>query len=133
MGREDARQAYYALLAQALEQDFRGYYIAHYHGIGGIGKSTLLRQLRQELAAEEAAVPADVERSRAHARELLRKKDRKQGVVVLQVDFDDTAITTVQDVLTRFRAQIMEQRNEAFDRSGSNGRGRRSDYAPKAG
>lgn len=114
VGREDARQAYYALLAQALEQDFRGYYIAHYHGIGGIGKSTLLRQLRQELEAEEAAVPAEVERACAHVKGLLRKKDRKQGAVVLQVDFDDTAVATVQNVLARFRAQIMEQRNGAL-------------------
>lgn len=114
VGREDARQAYYALLAQALEQDFRGCYIIHYHGIGGIGKSTLLRQLRQELTVEETAVPEKVEQARAHVRELLQKKDRKQGAVVLQADFDDTSITTVQDVLTRFRAQIMEQRNGAM-------------------
>ena len=114
VGRQDARRAYYTLLAQALEQDFRGCYIVHYHGIGGIGKSTLLRQLRQELTAEEAAVPEEVEQARAKVRDLLGRRDRKQGAVVLQVDFDDTSITTAQDVLTRFRAQIMEQRNGAM-------------------
>lgn len=61
-----------------MEQDFRDCYIVHYRGIGGIGKSTLLRQ---ELTAEEAAVPADVEQARAHVRELLRKKTESRELL----------------------------------------------------
>lgn len=114
VGRQKARLAYFTLLTQALEQNFKDYYIVHYHGIGGIGKSTLLRQLRQELTEEEAAAPEVVEQARARVRELLREKDRKQGAVVLQVDFDDTSIATAQDVLVRFRAQVMEQRPGAM-------------------
>ena len=61
VGREDARRAWYTLLDRALEQDFKGYYILHFHGVGGMGKSTLLRQLRQEME-EGTSDTADVEK-----------------------------------------------------------------------
>lgn len=112
VGRQDIRRVWYALLDRALEQDFQSYYILHLHGVGGMGKSTLLRRLRQEME-EGIFDPADVEKLCANVAERLRKKGKGQKPITLQVDFDDPTIATVQDVLTRFRAQIMEQHTDA--------------------
>lgn len=111
VGRLDARQAYYSLVGQALEQEFRGYYIINYHGIGGIGKSTLLHQLRQELLGADAPPSTDTAGEACIA---LRKRFQPKKALSLQADFDDASLSTPQDVLTRFRAQVMDQYSGAM-------------------
>lgn len=117
-GRLEARQAYYALTLQALEDNFTGYYVINYHGIGGIGKSTLLRQLERELLADQKPEKGQPSSPPDKAGELClavqEKLGRRKKPVVLRADFDDASLCTPQDVLLRFRAQMMEQASGAM-------------------
>ena len=85
----------------------------NYHGIGGVGKSSLLHQLEKELLGSEE----DGQRQGwdlgaeacARARSKLAALGKKQRPVVLRADFDDSSLNTPEDVLFRFRTQILSQ------------------------
>lgn len=111
---QDFRQAYYALVSRALRENFQDYYIINYYGIGGVGKSALLRRLEAELL-RDGDLPEDEARSACEeARTQLRKLGRRRKPAILRADFDDAALKTPQDVLLRFRAQLMRQYDNAF-------------------
>lgn len=112
--RQDFRQAYYALVSSALRENFQNYYIINYYGIGGVGKSALLRRLEAELL-RDGDLPEDDARSACEeARTQLRKLGRWRKPAVFRADFDDAALKTPQDALLRFRAQLMRQYDNAF-------------------
>ena len=109
--RQDFRQAYYALVGRAIEDKFEGYYIMNYYGLGGAGKSSLLRRLEEELLGD-GELPED--EARAACLAAREKLSRRRKAVVLRADFDDAALNSPEDVLLRFRAQLMRQNDKAF-------------------
>ena len=96
-----------------MDENFQNYYGMNYHGIGGVGKSSLLHQLEKELLGSEE----DGQRQGwdlgaeacARARSKLAALGKKQRPVVLRADFDDSSLNTPEDVLFRFRTQILSQ------------------------
>ncbi len=50
--RLELRKAYHSLIHKCREENCKNYYIINYYGIGGIGKTTLLRQLQAEVHEE---------------------------------------------------------------------------------
>lgn len=111
--RQDFRQAYYALVDKAIQEDFQDYYVINYYGRGGAGKSALLRRLEEELLKDDSLPDDDARAACESARKYIRQLDRKQKPVVLRADFDDMGINCMNDVLLRFRTQLLSQYDKA--------------------
>lgn len=111
--RTDFREAYYDMVSRALDENFQNYYGINYHGIGGVGKSSLLHQLEKELLGAEKDGQRQGWDPGADACDRARRKlaalGKKQRPVVLRADFDDSSLNTQEDVLFRFRTQILSQ------------------------
>lgn len=111
--RTDYREAYYDMVSRALNENFQNFYGVHYHGIGGVGKSSLLHQLEKDLLGPEEDREDRGWDPAADACTRVRRKlaalGKKQRPVVLRADFDDSALNTPEDVLVRFRTQILSQ------------------------
>ena len=95
VGRGELLQLYFGLKDRAQEEQFEGCYVVNFYGEPGIGKSTLLQQIEARLQTEAKA---------------LAKKKRP---VILRADFDSPGLSSVQDVLSLFRAQILSQLDDA--------------------
>lgn len=111
--RQDFRQACYALVLRAIEEDFRDYYIMNYYGLGGAGKSALLRRLEEELLGDRELADDEARAACLAVRERLQKLSRHQKPAVLRADFDDAALNSPEDVLLRFRSQLLRQNDKA--------------------
>ena len=87
--REDLRGAYHALAERALREDFEDVYVINYYGVGGAGKSMLLRKIRDEVA----------ERA---------QKDTARRHITLMLDFD-TVPADMVTALEHLKAQLQKQ------------------------
>ena len=90
IGREELLNLYFDLKDRAREEQFKGYYVVNFYGEPGIWKSTLLRQIESRLQAET-------------------KDSKEKPPVILRADFDNPALSSAQDVLGLFRAQLLSQ------------------------
>ena len=90
VGRNELLKLYFELMDRAQEEQFKGYYVVNFYGEPGIGKSTLLRQIENRLQTEA-------------------KASQRKPPVILRADFDNPALSSVQDVLGLFRAQLLSQ------------------------
>ena len=87
--REDLRGAYHALAERAVREQFEDVYVINYYGVGGAGKSMLLRKIRDEVA----------ERA---------EKDADRRHVTLMLDFDTVPADAVT-ALEHLKAQLQKQ------------------------
>ena len=90
IGRDELLKLYFGLKDLAQEEQFEGCYVVNFYGEPGIGKSALLRQIESRLQAEAAAA-------------------KKKPPVILRADFDNPELSSVQDALSLFRAQLLPQ------------------------
>ena len=91
IGRDELLQLYFELKDRAQREQFEGCYVVNFYGEPGIGKSTLLRQIESRLQTE------------------VKDPKKKPPVVILRADFDNPALSSVQDVLGLFRTQLLSQ------------------------
>lgn len=90
IGRYELIQLYFELTERARRERFEGCYVVNFYGEPGIGKSTLLRQIESRLQTE-ATDP------------------KNKPPVILRADFDNPALSSVQDLLGLFRTQLLSQ------------------------
>ena len=95
IGRDELLKLYFDLTDRAQGERFEGYYVVNFYGEPGIGKSALLRQIESRLQTEAKALP------------------KKERPVILRADFDNPALSSVQDVLGLFRTQMRSQLDNA--------------------
>lgn len=87
--REDLREAYHALTDRAVAEKFENCYVINYYGLGGIGKTTLLGKLRDEVRQR-----AETDASHRH--------------ISLMLDFDSVVADPVP-ALEHLKAQLQAQ------------------------
>lgn len=91
IGRDELIRLYFGLKDRAQREQFEGCYVVNFYGEPDIGKSTLLRQIESRLQTEAGGLP------------------KQKPPVVLRADFDNPALSSVQDVLGLFRTQLLSQ------------------------
>ena len=88
--REEPRSAFHRMVQTRFEHPMSGNYCIHFHGAGGIGKTSLLEQLKQEVR---------------------KKKYTYIKPIILSLDFEDPSIREPHRAVTRIYEQLKNQRS----------------------
>ncbi len=92
--REDLRNAYHNLLNRALTEEFSEYYAILYYGIGGVGKTRLLKKLMEEVGENE--------------------QYRTHQPIILHVDFDSPGMYDSIRALLHLKKQFCRLVSRAY-------------------
>lgn len=88
--RLEPRQAFHNLVKRAYDEKFENYYVIDYYGIGGVGKTTLLAQLRKEAVKQYG--------------------EGRKKPIILHINFE-SVIPDRAEVMVELRNQFKKQTN----------------------